>query len=244
MTISNSMPVTALEQKLNNLVAEREAWEAGAYTASNQQLYSLLDQCLTVYNDAKHSTLLRAKITQMLVDRGSPQNTSTSTLTKIVRLVFGNCGKRAYSYARVLSVAAAEKPENVSLATFITNNGGIEEIRRRSKTGVSPSVLRQQSIAAATKYLLDAQGIIKVETRAEIAPHKETENNLSLAVVRRNADGTSSIVYGIQDKTLLNHALVLAGKKLGAEQKNTIAVADEVTRKQLLTKLISEVLAA
>lgn len=244
MTISNSMPVTALEQKLNNLVAEREAWEAGAYTASNQQLYSLLDQCLTVYNDAKHSTLLRAKITQMLVDRGSPQNTSTSTLTKIVRLVFGNCGKRAYSYARVLSVAAAEKPENVSLATFITNNGGIEEIRRRSKTGVSPSVLRQQSIAAATKYLLDAQGIIKVETRAEIAPHKETENNLSLAVVRRNADGTSSIVYGIQDKTLLNHALVLAGKKLGAEQKNTIPVADEVTRKQLLTKLISEVLAA
>lgn len=244
MTISNSMPVTALEQKLNNLVAEREAWEAGAYTASNQQLYSLLDQCLTVYNDAKHSTLLRAKITQMLVDRGCPQNTSTSTLTKIVRLVFGNCGKRAYSYARVLSVAAAEKPENVSLATFITNNGGIEEIRRRSKTGVSPSVLRQQSIDAATKYLLDAQGIIKVETRAEIAPHKETENNLSLAVVRRNADGTSSIVYGIQDKTLLNHALVLAGKKLGAEQRNTIVVADEVTRKQLLTKLISEVLAA
>jgi hypothetical protein len=47
MKNSNMITVEALEHNLTNLVAEREAWEAGAYATSNQQLYALLDKCLT-----------------------------------------------------------------------------------------------------------------------------------------------------------------------------------------------------
>lgn len=244
MTKSNLLQIEDLMNKLTNLVAEREAWETGAYATSNQQLYALLDKCLTLAVETKHSPLQRAKITQMLDERNIAHNASTNTLTKIVRLVFGDCGKRAYSYVRVLSVAAAEKSENVSLATFITNNGGIEEIRRRSKSGVSPSVVRQQNIAAATRYMIDAEGIIQVTTSAAIAPHAETENNLSLAVVRLNADGTSSIVYGIQSKSLLKTALDVAGKELGAEQQVAATHAKEVERKTALRADIAAALAA
>lgn len=244
MKNSNMITVEALEHNLTNLVAEREAWEAGAYATSNQQLYALLDKCLTAYNEAKRSALLRAKITQMLDERSLPHNSSTNTLTKIVRLVFANCGKRAYAYTRVLSVAAADKPENVTLASFITNNGGIEEIRRRSKSGVSPSVLRQQHITAASKHMIDAGGIVQLATVPAIAPHADTENNLSVAIVRLNADGTSSIVYNITNKTLLNEALALAGKQLGVEQQNDAVVSKEVSRKTTLSAAVTEALAA
>lgn len=244
MTKSNMIQIEDLVNKLTNLVSEREAWETGAYATSNQQLYALLDKCLTLAVETKHSPLQRAKITQMLDERNIAHNSSTNTLTKIVRLVFGDCGKRAYSYVRVLSVAAADKPENVSLATFITNNGGIEEIRRRSKSGVSPSVVRQQNIAAATRHMVDADGIIQVATTAAIAPHAETENNLSLAVVRLNADGTSSIVYGIQSKSLLKAALEVAGKQLGAAQQVADTHAKETERKQTLSAEINAALAA
>lgn len=244
MTKSNSIQIEDLVNKLTILVAEREAWETGAYATSNQQLYALLDKCLTVASEAKHSALQRAKITQMLDERGIAHNASTNTLTKIVRLVFGNCGKRAYSYARVLSVAAAEKPEHMSLATFITNNGGIEEIRRRSKSGVAPSVVRQQNIAFATRYMIDAEGLIQFAACSEIAPHPETENNLGLAVVRFNADGTSNVVFNIPNKSLLNTALELAGKQLGAAQQATDTHAKEVERKQTVCADIAAALAA
>ena len=51
--------------------------------------------------------------------------------TRIVRAIFGDCGKRAYAYARVITVAAETRPKNVSMHTFVTNAGGIEQIRRK-----------------------------------------------------------------------------------------------------------------
>ena len=59
MTMSNIIEPKTLETTLSNLVAEREAWEAGSYLKSNQELYALLEKCLNQYTQVKHSASLR-----------------------------------------------------------------------------------------------------------------------------------------------------------------------------------------
>jgi len=244
MTISNIIEPKTLETILSNLVSEREAWEAGSYLKSNQELYALLEKCLNQYTQVKHSASLRNVVSQMLRERNIAFNASTNTLTKIVRLVFGDCGKRAYTYARVIQVALAEKPENVSLATFITNAGGVEEIRRRNVNGISPTQLRQKRIAAAENYFVRADGIITVETVESITPNVETENNLSLAILRLNADGTSTVVCGIENIALLNAALEHTAKKQKMLNDPKVEVSRELELQALRADAIKDVLGA
>lgn len=244
MTISNIIEPKTLETILSNLVSEREAWEAGSYLKSNQELYALLEKCLNQYTQVKHSASLRNVVSQMLRERNIAFNASTNTLTKIVRLVFGDCGKRAYTYARVIQVALAEKPENVSLATFITNAGGVEEIRRRNVNGISPTQLRQKRIAAAENYFVRADGIITVETVESITPNVETENNLSLAILRLNADGTSTVVCGIENIALLNAALEHTAKKQKMLNDPKAEVSRELELQALRADAIKDVLGA
>lgn len=232
MTISNTIDTKSLQTTLQNLVAEREAWETGSYAKANEELYALLDKCMIQYEQVKNSPSLRAVVSEMLNERNIAFNASTNTLTKIVRLVFGDCGKRAFTYARVIKVALAEKPENQSLASFIVMAGGIEEIRRRSKDGVSPAVLRAQRIAAATQKLSNASGLFTVQTSEEIAPHSDTENNLSLAILRLNADGTSSIVCGIKNKGLLNAALEQAARQVASAETAEAEIVDQRNKRQ------------
>lgn len=213
MTFSNTIDPKSLENTLMTLVAEREAWETGSYAKANEELYALLDKCMIQYEQVKNSPALRAVVSEMLRQRNIAFNASTNTLTKIVRLVFGDCGKRAFTYARVIKIALAEKPEKQSLASFIAQSGGVEEIRRRNKNGISPAVQRTQRIAAATEKLANACSLFTVQTSDEIAPHEDTENNFSLAILRLNSDGTSSIVCGIKNKGLLNAALEYAARQ-------------------------------
>jgi hypothetical protein len=203
--------------EIEKIAAEREAWEQGSFKKSNEELYAVLERCLFMYAEVKTSHKLRERLNVMLTERGIAFNSSTNTLTKIVRVVFGDCGKRAYTYARVLKVALREKPENKSLAAFITDVGGIEEVRRTQK-GISPAKKREQAISNASRWMEEKSVIVKVESADELAPNSDATHSFSLAVVRQDADGTQSIVYGINNQALLNKALEYAGKQLATQQ--------------------------
>ena len=244
MTITNTIDPKSLQTALVSIVAEREAWETGTYAKSNQELYAVLEKCMNQYEQAKNSPALRNVVSQMLRERNIAFNSTTNTLTKIVRLVFGDCGKRAYTYARVIKVALAEKPENMSLATFIMNAGGVEEIRRRNESGVSPAQLREQRIQAATQHFVCADGVITLQTVADITPHEETENNLSLAILRRNEDGTSSVVCGIKNIPLLNAALDYVAKQNALMDDPAVALKQERARKASLSNKVRQAVAA
>lgn len=231
MTKSNTLSPVELTNEIDAIAAEREAWETGSYKKSNEELYTLLERCMNIYAQVKDSTKLRNRLNIMLNERAMPYNTSTSTLTKIVRLVFGDCGKRAYTYTRVLKVAIAEKPENKSLAAFVADAGGIDEVRRTQK-GQTPSQKRYTAISTATEWFGSKPAVLKVETSDELAPNGDATHNFSLAVVRQEADGTQSIVYGINNQALLNKALEYAGKQLGSKT----AAEREVTLEELRTE--------
>ena len=229
MTIANTLSPASMADQIEQIAAEREAWEQGSFKKSNEELYAVLERCLFMYAEVKTSQKLRKRLNTMLNDRGIAYNSGTNTLTKIVRVVFGNCGKRAYTYARVLKVAEREKPENKSLAAFIADAGGIEEVRRTQK-GISPAKMREQAISNAYSWMEEKSVVVKVESADELMPNSDAAHSFSLAVVRQEANGTQSIVYGINNQALLNKALEYAGKQLNKQHSVERVLSMEAAR--------------
>ena len=101
----------------------------------------LLDECVDLFKEVRaHSSLVK-KLNLILEERDIMMRSNTSLATKIVRLIFGDCGKREYTYARVLTVAAEQKGELQSMKSFVAEVGGIEEIRK-SQNGQTPTQKR------------------------------------------------------------------------------------------------------
>jgi len=104
---------------IDSLATKRETWENGTYKASNEELYVLLDECVDLFKEVRVHRSLVKKLNLILEEREIMMRSNTSLATKIVRLIFGDCGKRAYTYARVLTVAAEHKGELQSMKSFV-----------------------------------------------------------------------------------------------------------------------------
>lgn len=243
MTNTNTMTAVMLEKTIDALAAEREAWETGSYAQSNKELYLLLEKCLAFYVELKTKRSLYEKLDLLLSERGLRYNTLTSTPTKIVRLVFGDCGKRAYTYARVLDIAHKEKRENQSLASFVVDRGGIDEVRRTG-SGISSADKKEAFIKDATAFIADQRAIVSFDNVPALEPDNEAVHNLCLALVRRNADGTSSVVYGLTNKALIKQALAIVGRAAADEGAAVAVVGAAKTRQTKRFETFAEVRSA
>lgn len=220
MTNTNTMSIVEIETKIETLTAQHNAWNEGTYKASNEELYQLLSDCLDFYNVVSASIKQRKALYALLAARGIKFNKNSNLTTRIVRAIFGDCGKRAYTYARVITVANATKPENVSMNTFITNAGGIEQIRRKIN-GQTPAQKRKANTSFAESLLANCKPIVstKVKSTAALQPNTTATNLFSIALVRQNEDGTSNIVYGTNNETLVSAVLAQAGKAERVEEQ-------------------------
>jgi hypothetical protein len=71
---------------------------------------------------------------------------------------------------------------------------------------------------------MQKSAIFSFEKAQEIFPNVNAEAEFCLALVRRNADGTSSIVHAITNATLINEALAIAGRDAAAAGQAPAAV--------------------
>ena len=118
---------------IDSLTTKRETWENGTYKASNEELYVLLDECVDLFKEVRAHRSLVKKLNLILEERDIMMRSNTSLATKIVRLIFGDCGKRAYTYARVLMVEAEQKGELQSKKSGGEEARGMEENRKEKK---------------------------------------------------------------------------------------------------------------
>ena len=204
---------------IDELIANRIKWQEGTYAASNAELYALLGNCLDLFNKAKDAkTGLAKAITEQLEERGIAFNSSTSLALKIVRLIFCAPGleekiiNRAFTYAKVLKVASDAGQTSETLSQYITDNHGIDEIRRANKDGLTEAQKSKLNQAHAETVLSDAVGLVKFEMVDALQPNDGEQ--FSLALVRHNADGTASIVYGTPNVAAIKTVLALAGSEL------------------------------
>ena len=246
---SNKLSANQIANRLDEIFAERNAWENGLYKQSNDKLYAILEKCFNIFKEMKGERKLIAELNALLEDRKITFTEKTALATKVVRFVFNandkNAGgNRVFGYARVLTVAAAEKTEKESFAAFIKRKGGIEEVRKQAADGtLTKADQEKQRKADAEKYFPVAPALTAnfKSNDANLHPHSEATNAFAAALVRKNDDGTLSIVFACNKKSVVNLLLAeggkLAGTELGKKNSETKRRANNKNRATALSKL-------
>ena len=207
-----------LSNIVDELIAQRRKWENGTYAASNAELYALLGNTLDLFLKVRKDVGLSRAVTDLLDLYGISYNSSTSLALKIVRLVFAGKGRetkianRAYTYTRVLTVAAEAGITGEQLPQFITDNNGIDELRRQDKDGETDTQKAKRARDYAEAALVNENTVAAIAMTDELQPADGAR--YSLALVRKNEDGTGSIVFGTNNQAAVNTVLTLAGKAL------------------------------
>jgi nitrogen regulatory protein PII-like uncharacterized protein len=207
-----------LSNIVDELIAQRQKWEQGTYAASNAELYTLLGNTLELFLKVRSNVGLSKAVTDLLDTYSIQHNSGTSLALKIVRLVFVGKGRekkienRAYTYARVLTVAAEAGITGEQLPQFIADNHGIDELRRQNKDGETDAEKAKRARDYADAALVGETAISDVIMSDSLQPVDGAR--YSLALVRKNEDGSGSIVFGTSNVTAVNTVLTIAGKTL------------------------------
>ena len=227
--MSNKLNKNEVVVILNGLANDRAEWENGSYKASNDELYALLDRCFTLLEQMKGQTKLISELNDLLIEKKITFNDGTSLATKIARFVFNGNNKRITGYARVLRVAAAEKKENETFANFVARKGGVEEVRKQKVAGaLTQAEQAKLNIKIAEEYFVSSDALVQdiACSAPEVHPDAESQHHFAAALVRKNGDGTLSIVYGCNKasvvKVLLAEGGKVAGEKLKIEGANAL----------------------
>lgn len=238
MTNTTAQTQTAtFADAIDDIVAKRILWEQGTYAAANAELYSILGDCLDLFVALKRRMNAAKAVNELLDLRGITYNNATSLELKIVRLVFASTDNvkqienRLFSYARVIRVAADAKQTSTTLAQFITDRHGIDEIRRANKDGLTATDKAKAQVELAKAKLAmasDSDLFTGFDLPDQLQPR--TGEQFSLALVRKNADGTGSIVFGTDNVAAVTTVLALAGKSL---QDNAAKAAEADAAKQV-----------
>jgi hypothetical protein len=190
----------ATVQSLDALAKRREVWETTDFKKANEGLYDLLADCYSVYAEKfvnageSDQKALRADLKARLEILGVKVQTNTTTLTMMVRFVFGSDRKRAHGYTYVIKAALSHDVTPLGLPEWIKASGGIEEIKRKS-------VISDEALANREKRQAALDEVKATAETAAINPlgYVEFSEALSLGehavlVVQPNADGTANVV--------------------------------------------------
>lgn len=235
--MSNKLTEAEVIAKLNDLTKARLNWENGSYKKSNDELYNLLNRCFTLFEQMSGEAKLIKELNDLLTERGITWNENTSLATKIARFVFNGANKRITGYARVLRVAQFEKLESESFAAFIKRKGGVEEVRKQQVAGtITKAEQAKLNIAVAEQHYVASEALVQDIACAapELHPDSEAQHLFAAALVRKNADGTLSIVYGNNKSSVVKVLLAEAGKVAGEKLK--LQAVDEQKQRQRETR--------
>lgn len=219
-------------KSLISIEANRITWEQGAYKTSNQALYAVLTDCLAYCGEL---TLEQAKIRSESLEKFFKERNYTykkelPLATRVVRAVFGNIDRRRVStYSLVLRQAQKRKVAIADLATWIEENGGIQEIRLgRSATYISPKAkaeLAKQSLIGINSFI----GVAKSELLSHVAD-ADFMGEACVLLAEQQADGSFGIRAVLRNEGLVNAAYTaLYGKQQAVLTENlaTIAAAND-----------------
>lgn len=211
---SNQPTAAHIIDQLDGLKTQAEQWERDGLAAANAGLYTLLEECLTVFTQLRNNSHLARQFNNHLNTYNIPCRADTSLAVKVVRYVFGGKAKqRTYAYARVLKIAADSKPEKKTMQAFIDEKGGIEEIRRTPKNGgLTPKQLRKENIERGMNYVEAATPIAALSKLTEEISSADGSTHACIAgLFMQDKAGTYQLVYQTTRSALMNELFAQAG---------------------------------
>ena len=224
-----------LVTQLDGLVVKRKQWEATDYKKANEGLYSLLASCLDVFNSKfvnasdDDKKTLRGELKNRLTADGVRVQRNTTTLTMFVRFVFGSDRKRAHGYTYVLKAAISYEVTAASLPSWIVEQGGIEEVRKRMIVSEEAKQRQADLASAQTQVKADIE-------QASVTPLAKlsmtgVSGKYALLLAKPEPDGTVSIVGAISDinEAFYNSCLLKMARVKAADNAQTLALSKEST---------------
>lgn len=196
-----------VRQRIEDLVIMREVFETTQLARSNQALYSLITDCVSLYRDLTEGTDLKAKklgLQDFINFKGYVFKSTSPLSLKVIRCVFGEKDRRRIStYHTVLRVAIAEKWDLNEVAAKISERGGVQEISVRKANAMS-----QKDKALTAQSVLLNQSIASIDSQSLKAKHNsEFNEQQAVAVLTQNTDGTYSVHCVVHNSTAVNAAL-------------------------------------
>lgn len=234
-TTANLAYANTLISQLDGLVSQRKQWEATDYKKANDGLYSLLASCLEVFKskfvdaDDSDKKTLRSDLTARLTADGVRVQRNTTTLTMFVRFVFGSDRKRAHGYTYVLKAAISYDITAANLPSWIVEQGGIEEVRKRMI--VSEEAQQRKAELATAQAQVKASIEQAVVTPLAKLPMSGVSGEYALLLAKPNPDGVLSIVGAISDinEAFYNACLIKMARVKAADNAQTLALSKEST---------------
>ena len=216
-TVSTTNKATAIKKNLNasievrqrieDLVVQREVFETTTLARTNQALYHLFTECLSLYRDLTEGEDLKAKkigLQDFINFKGYVFRASAPLSQKVIRCVFGDKDRRRIStYHTVLRVAITEKWALSEVASKITERGGVQEISVRKANSMSQ---KDKALTAQTALL--NQSVATIDSQA-LKSNRNSEFNeqQAVAILTQNQDGTFTVHCVVHSTTAVNSAL-------------------------------------
>jgi len=192
---------------LKSLVTAREAWEKGAFKTSNEMLYGTLQRCYGYYNqmcvDDDEGKAARDGLDAYIAEKGYLFSKSAHNITKIVKCVFGADRRRVSAYSIALRRAHSEGVLAIDIATFISNNGGVEELRLPKSAALTP---KQKAEIAVTTIKNENLGTFKTE---ELTKELDASNigKQFVLIVSQGADAKLTVNALVYSQAAIDAAL-------------------------------------
>jgi hypothetical protein len=214
-SVAAPQPVASgIGQILDGIIAERENWEATAFTTSNRMLYGILQRCYELEGGIKKGQ--HSDLNDYCTQRGIGFNSSTDTLAKLVKCVFSVDRRRVSTYVTALRAAKQAKVPTSDLAQWLEASGGVQEISLKH----SPNYKSDRERAKAGLSVVLNQPVLGKVSGDELAKRYDASKceDVVLFVAKHNANGEFEIRALIQNNTALNAALASYYTKTAVEQ--------------------------
>ena len=235
---------SAVKNVLGQLVSEREQWEAAALRTSNEQLYVLLQKCYRLYKlmegSGQQAAQLRKGLQEYIDANGYRFTKSSHTLTKIVKCVFGVDRQRVSNYSIALRAALAQKIASQDVAAFISNAGGVQEIRL-AKSGNLMTAKQKAAIASETIAASNLGVFSSTALAGGLDAGKIGTNTVLIGTWQ--ADGTIAVRAVVDSDAVLNAALAKHYSSAKDATKQQAAEKDAATTESITQAAIDAAVA-
>jgi hypothetical protein len=205
--------------ELKKLESKRINWETTVYRTSNQQLYSLLADCLEYGRpmEVAEAKIRNKELMAFFEERGYETKRESHLFNRIARAVFGEVDRRRIStYSMVLRSAQKAGITAANLAEWIEAEGGVQRIKlKRSATYVSP----KQKADKAKSSFSDLPNLAVAKDGLAKLADAEFIGSECVLLAEQQADGS----FHIKSMTRSATAVTAALSALYAEQAKAAA---------------------
>lgn len=211
----------------DKLIERRKTWEDGAFKSSTTELLGLLADGLGLRLHLNKFDDARVSFNELYEAAGYESTKGTSLTTKVVRYVFGgHAKKREFAYAKALNVAIENGVQPEAFAKFVEGKGGLEQLRRNGADAGAKRQERDDKIKN-TAAILKTSTPIAQQLPAPQGLTLEGKTNFVAAIMRKESDGTLSVVHVSANETLIDSLLANAAKDV----KKTADSTDYINRR-------------